>query len=171
MRSGISTLLPQIELSILGDRDITLRTPVSVLTNITTPILLCTGTSGAPSVNNRSAGSKVTLYGSLSATQLDYGIGVEGGAMWFSTPTSSNGFKFYSGLYEQTSIYGGTISCKNIDVENELCLGIGENKKTITSILNSKLSVTDPKLTQTAVAWTSNSVDSDGLLAMMPITI
>jgi hypothetical protein len=33
----------------------------------------------------------------------------------------------------------------------------------LTTALNSKLSITDPKLTQTAVAWTSNSVDSDGV--------
>ena len=39
LRSGVSTLEPQIELSVTGNRDITLRTPVSVLSNITTPIM------------------------------------------------------------------------------------------------------------------------------------
>ena len=45
----------------------------------------------------------------------------------------------FSGVDQITSISGGgLISCKNIDVEGDLSLGTGINKKTITSLLDSK---------------------------------
>jgi hypothetical protein len=52
---------------------------------------------GAPAFTTRSAGTKIVLYPSLSGTLLDYAIGIESGAMWFSTNNTSGGWKWYSG--------------------------------------------------------------------------
>ncbi len=48
-----------------------------------TPRVMCPTAYGAPSLTNRSAGSKLVLYPSLSSTNLDYAIGVETNDMFF----------------------------------------------------------------------------------------
>lgn len=55
------------------------------------------GTS-APTATSRSAGTKAVLYPGVSASSLDYAIGIESGAMWFSTGSD---FKWY--------VYSGSV--------------------------------------------------------------
>lgn len=50
----------------------------------------------APATTTRSAGTKLVLYPGVSSTQVDYGIGVESGYVWFSAPASTTGFKWYA---------------------------------------------------------------------------
>eukprot|EP00732_Lithocolla_globosa_P000105 Lithocolla_globosa_v1_NODE_20_length_9637_cov_33.687643.p1 type:complete len:527 gc:universal NODE_20_length_9637_cov_33.687643:5143-3563(-) len=50
---------------------------------------------GAPTLTNRSVGSKLVLYPAVSSSQVDYGIGIESGTLWFSTPNIENYFKWY----------------------------------------------------------------------------
>lgn len=55
-----------------------------------------TGTS-APTLTTRSTGTRLVLYPLISASAVDYAIGVESNNMWFSVPNNTgNGFKFYT---------------------------------------------------------------------------
>lgn len=58
-------------------------------------LLFSNGGLGAPSVNTRSVGTKITLSQSLSSTLTDYAIGIESSHIWFSVPTAGGGFKWY----------------------------------------------------------------------------
>lgn len=51
---------------------------------------------GAPTVTTRSAGTKMVLYPGISATTVDYAIGIEGSHVWFSSTSATSGFKWYS---------------------------------------------------------------------------
>jgi len=50
-----------------------------------------------PSFNSTSVGTKMVLYPVGGASSVDYAIGIDGSTMWFSTPTSSETFKWYGG--------------------------------------------------------------------------
>lgn len=56
-----------------------------------------TAGSAAPSFTTRSAGTRLALYNSVAAAAVDFGFGIEGGAMWSSVGQSSNDFKWYGG--------------------------------------------------------------------------
>ena len=49
----------------------------------------------------RSIGTKIALYQMYGAAVVDYAIGIESSAMWYSVATTSNSFKWYGG---QTSL-------------------------------------------------------------------
>lgn len=51
----------------------------------------------APTTTTRSLGTKLLLYPSLSGTQTDYAIGIQAGAMWYSTDLPSDNHIFYCG--------------------------------------------------------------------------
>jgi hypothetical protein len=61
---------------------------------------------GAPTLTTRAGGNKLILYPSLSASLLDYAIGVESADLFFSTENSFAGYKFYAGPSVVTSISG-----------------------------------------------------------------
>jgi hypothetical protein len=68
--------------------------------------------SGQPSVTTRSPGSKIILSPELSATDVDYSIGMENSNTWFSTPNSNCGFKWYQGVENVMSISSsGSVMC------------------------------------------------------------
>jgi hypothetical protein len=66
-----------------------------------------TGT-GAPALTTRSAGTKVVLYPSLSASNTDYAIGIDAATMWSSVPENgaSFNFKWYGAATEVASLSG-----------------------------------------------------------------
>jgi hypothetical protein len=68
------------------------------------------GTSGvaAPTFTNRSVGTKVVLWTSLSSAAVDYAIGIDGGTLWNSVPdaTTSHKFKWFCGETERMSLLG-----------------------------------------------------------------
>lgn len=49
----------------------------------------------SPSTTTRSLGTKINLLPVLSASVVDFAIGVENANMWFSTSTRNDGFKWY----------------------------------------------------------------------------
>jgi len=57
------------------------------------------GGVAGPSFSTRSIGTKIVLFPELSASAVDYAIGIEGGTMWFSVPTNSSlrQFMWYAG--------------------------------------------------------------------------
>lgn len=59
-------------------------------------ITFSTNGVAAPATTTRSAGTKLALYPSLNATQVDYAIGIESNHMWFSTDNATTGVKFYA---------------------------------------------------------------------------
>jgi hypothetical protein len=50
-----------------------------------------------PATTTRSVGTKLSLYPGVSATNVDYAIGLETDALWHSVPSSSQSFKWYAG--------------------------------------------------------------------------
>lgn len=52
---------------------------------------------GAPTFTTSSAGTKLMLYPMIGASNADYAIGMESGAMWFGVTTTSGSFKWYGG--------------------------------------------------------------------------
>jgi cytoskeletal protein CcmA (bactofilin family) len=52
---------------------------------------------GAPTTTTRSVGTKAVLWNTVAPTAVDYAIGIESQAMWFSTATlADSNFKFYA---------------------------------------------------------------------------
>lgn len=58
----------------------------------------------APTYNSYSAGTKLVLYDSVSASDAGYAIGIENSTMWFSSGSSGTGFKWYAGTNNHTSL-------------------------------------------------------------------
>lgn len=81
-----------------GNLTLTSGANAVLLTNATSNWMYW-NTSGvaAPTTTTRSNGTKLILYPSIGASAVDYAIGIESGHMWFSTASSSTGFKWYSG--------------------------------------------------------------------------
>ena len=79
----------------------------------------------APTLTTSSAGTKLMLWPGVSATAVDYAIGVESGYIWNSVPatSSSQGFKWYANMTEvarltatgglQLPVAGGTVAVKS----------------------------------------------------------
>lgn len=67
-----------------------------------------TNGTGAPTFTSRSVGTKLTLYPTLDATNVDYAFGIENNNIWFSVPQaiSGNGFKWYGGITQVASLSG-----------------------------------------------------------------
>ena len=65
-------------------------------------------TSGrnAPTTTNRSLGSKIVLYPTLSASDVDYAMGVDTNCLWNSVQNSTAEFKWYQGATVAMSIVG-----------------------------------------------------------------
>ena len=53
--------------------------------------------AAAPAFTTRSAGTKLVLSPSINASQVDYAIGVETSAIWYSTQTASSYHRWYAG--------------------------------------------------------------------------
>jgi hypothetical protein len=65
----------------------------------------------APTTTTRSAGTKIVLYPNVNATLVDYAIGVEGGAAWFSVPSNNaHAFKWYGGTTAQMTLTNGNLA-------------------------------------------------------------
>jgi hypothetical protein len=60
----------------------------------------------APTFTTRSAGTKIVLSPAVAAAAVDYGIGIEASNVWFSTATTSTGFKFYGGTTNSATLTG-----------------------------------------------------------------
>ncbi len=69
----------------------------------------------APSAVGTSAGTKIVLYPSVGA---DYAIGIEGGVLWHSVPTTSDKYRFYT-----SNVNVAEIAHSGISTFNGLSLG------------------------------------------------
>ena len=64
-----------------------------------------TGT-GAPNATTRSAGTKIVLYPQVDGSGVDYGIGVESGALWNSVHDTTVSFKWYANTTAVATLTG-----------------------------------------------------------------
>ena len=72
------------------------------------PILYANSGTGAPTFITRSSGAKLILWPDLSASSVDYGIGMLSNGIWMSVrqASTSNVFAFYGGTTRGASIDG-----------------------------------------------------------------
>jgi hypothetical protein len=72
------------------------------------------GTAGAglPTFNTRSPGTKICLYPSLNATNVDFSMGIASATFWQSVGASTNRFEWYAGITNIATISGlGVFTC------------------------------------------------------------
>ena len=60
----------------------------------------------APAFTTRSAGTKIVLYPGVSASTVDYGFGIESGALWSSVESAASSFKWYAGTTNIATLFG-----------------------------------------------------------------
>jgi len=65
----------------------------------------------APTFTTRSAGTKLVLYPGLSASSVDYALGIQGSTLWYSVPSTGSVHNWYGGT---TSMM--TLTNSNLDV-------------------------------------------------------
>ena len=70
---------------------------LSLYNSVDAKILFNQNGQGAPVFTSRNSGSKIVLRGEISGSSVDYAIGNESGAQWYSVPTTSEAHKFYLG--------------------------------------------------------------------------
>jgi hypothetical protein len=87
-----------------------------------------------PTLLTRSIGTKLILYPSIGQFTLDYSIGIESGNMFFTTISSSSGYKFYAGAGESNVV------C-NINGSGDLTTKAGVNCKSLTVSSNSNSTI------------------------------
>ncbi len=61
---------------------------------------------GAPAFTTRSLGTKLVLSPGVAAAAVDYGLGIESNAMWFSVSTTAKSYKFYGGTTLALTVTG-----------------------------------------------------------------
>ena len=81
---------------------------------------------GSPTFNTRSAGTKIVLYPVVSASAVDYAMGIDTNTMWSSIPTSTNQFRWYAGQTPVATLSGtgnldvtGTLTAGGVSVQNK----------------------------------------------------
>ena len=60
----------------------------------------------APATTTRSAGTKIVLFPNISATQVDYALGIDGSTLWSSVESSAASFKWYAGTTNIATLSG-----------------------------------------------------------------
>jgi hypothetical protein len=121
---GISTTTPMYNLDVLGgirgqslvsvsDTDNNISSTTGsfnfssdiVLSNSTRNSIVF-GSSGVspPSLATRSPGTKLLLYPQIGSSSSDYAVGIEFNNLWYSVPTTTQGFKWYQGATNVMSI-------------------------------------------------------------------
>ena len=92
-----------------------------VTLNNATSNLIYYNTNGvaAPTVNTRSAGTKIVLYDGLSASTVDYAIGINAGTFWNSVPGTTQIFSWYGGTATAMWLSG----TGNLNVSGDISAG------------------------------------------------
>lgn len=90
------------------------------LDNVTSNFIVYGDGVNQPTQTTRSVGTKLVLNSGVSASSLDYGIGVESQNMWFSVPNGSggDGFKWYTGN-TVSNIMSLSLSQLNLNISTE----------------------------------------------------
>jgi len=74
------------------------------------------GGYATPATTTRSVGTKIVLDPQITASNVDYAIGVENTAIWSSVPSSASQFKWYAGTTNVATLSGtGTFTINGSD--------------------------------------------------------
>ena len=65
----------------------------------------------APAFTTRSSGTKLVLYPQVSASAVDYALGIESGTLWYSVPSATSTHRWYGGTTTMM-----TLNNSNLDV-------------------------------------------------------
>jgi len=65
----------------------------------------------APATTTRSVGTKLNFYPSLSSVNVDYAVGLETDNMWYSVPSTTQGFKWYFGTSNLATLTSSGLVC------------------------------------------------------------
>ena len=88
-----------------------------------------------PTFNTRSLGSKIVFYPNISSNTLDYSIGVESQALWFSN-SGTNGFKWYNNSTSSNMILNNTgLAINTFNVNPIYTLDINGTGRFVNSII------------------------------------
>ena len=94
----------------------------------------------APATTTRSAGTKLVLYPEVSATQVDYALGIESGHLWFSAGNGINGgFKWYANTTNIMTANSTGLNMNTRAISGVTTLAAGNT--TITGWANASVSV------------------------------
>ena len=75
-----------------------------------------TNGTAAPAFTTRSAGTKLVLYPSLDASNVDFAFGIDGSTLWSSVNSSSSSFKWYAGTTNIATLDGSGNLSVNGDI-------------------------------------------------------
>lgn len=106
---GGLAMLSLKKLTLVGANDVTTGGGQLYLNGVTgNRIDFNTNGFAAPTFTTRSAGAKLVLYPSVTASLVDFAIGIEAGNLWFSTSDASGtvGFKWYGGTTLAATLTG-----------------------------------------------------------------
>ena len=79
---------------------------------------------GAPTFTTRSVGSKIVFYSGISESDVDFAMGIESGAIWYSAGnTSSTGFKWYGGTTVAATLSGAGAAIFTSNVKTNTFFG------------------------------------------------
>lgn len=108
---GINTIDPTQALEIGG-------TAAQIYMNSATSNMLTYSTVGvaAPTLTTRSTGTKIVFYPQVSATEVDYAMGIAGSTLWSSVPDAVSGYNH--------RWYGGTTELMRLRGDGRLGIGI-----------------------------------------------
>ncbi len=88
-----------------------------------------------PSTTTRSVGTKIVLYPQISASEVDYAIGIGSGTLWFSVPSSSNVFRWTAGTATRMQLDSGGLN---------IYTSVGGTSLYLTDATNATLYITHP---------------------------
>jgi hypothetical protein len=60
----------------------------------------------APTFTTRNVGTKLVLYPAVSASQVDYALGIDNNTLWYSVDTSASSHKWYAGTTNIATLFG-----------------------------------------------------------------
>ena len=113
-----STSLTSGSLQVSGGLSVTkslfVGTGITLASATSNLIYFTTAGSAIPQFTTRSLGTKIVVYPNISASTVDYAVGIESLNMWFSTPSSTTGFKWYAGTTVAMQLTGtGSLTITN----------------------------------------------------------
>jgi hypothetical protein len=94
-------------------------------------------TSGvaAPTFTTRSAGTKLVLYPNVTASAVDFALGIETNTLWYSVASTSNQFKWYGG----TSVAMTLTGAGNVTVSGNVTANSDERIKDNIELISNAL--------------------------------
>jgi hypothetical protein len=135
-----------------------------------TELMFTTTSIGAPTMNGRSAGTKMVLYPATGTGSGDYAIGIENLNMWFQVPILTSGYKFYQGTSANFVIanngnvgIGTTAPATKLHVDGNLLLPLGS--RLATASITDNFIYSGATVGQYSLLWNNDTADAGGAMS------